>query len=148
MRKAFAVVVLLPTLLGAAGPQAGEERKAQIERGRKIYVEGASPSGGEISALMSEASVEVPATAVPCAGCHGRDGRGRPEGGVAPSDVTWEVLTKPYGLTHPSGRKHPAYDERSLKRSITMGLDPAGNELHVAMPRFRLSHQDMEDLVD
>jgi ABC-type branched-subunit amino acid transport system substrate-binding protein len=141
------LLLLLPVLLRAAGPPTGEERKAQIERGRKIYIEGASPSGGEINALMSDASVEVAATAVPCAGCHGRDGRGRPEGGVAPSDVTWEVLTKPYGLTHPSGRKHPAYDERSLKRAIAMGLDPAGNPLHVAMPRFRMSHQDMEDLV-
>ena len=27
-----------------------------------------------------------------------------------------------------------------------MGIDPAGNKLHVAMPRFRMSLQDMEDL--
>jgi ABC-type branched-subunit amino acid transport system substrate-binding protein len=140
-------LLLVPGLLLAGDPPSPEDQKAQIERGRKIYVEGVSASGTEIKALMSDASVEVPASAVPCAGCHGRDGRGRPEGGVAPSDVTWEALTKPYGITHPSGRKHPAYDERSLKRAIAMGLDPAGNELHVAMPRFRMTHQDMADLV-
>ncbi len=28
-----------------------------------------------------------------------------------------------------------------------MGLDPAGNELQVAMPRYRLSHQDIADLI-
>jgi ABC-type branched-subunit amino acid transport system substrate-binding protein len=141
------VLFLLPVLLGAADPPSPEAQKAQIERGRKIYIEGVSPSGGEITAVMSEASVEVPAAAVPCAGCHGRDGSGRPEGGVDPSDLIWENLTKSYGVTHPSGRKHPAYDERTLKRAIAMGLDPAGNPLHVAMPRFRMSHQDMEDLV-
>lgn len=141
------LLLLPPVLLRAAGPPTAEEQKKQLERGRKIYVEGASPSGGEITALMSDASVEVPATAVPCAGCHGRDGRGNPEGGVAPTDLTWDHLTKPYGVTHPSGRKHPPYDERTLKRAIAMGIDPAGTELHVAMPRFRMSHQDMEDLL-
>ncbi|HEY4573596.1 MAG TPA: ABC transporter substrate-binding protein [Thermoanaerobaculia bacterium] len=133
---------LFPALLQAAAPDG-----ASIERGRRIYQEGTSPSGGEIVAVMSDAGVEVPASAVPCAGCHGRDGKGKPEGGVIPSDLTWTALTKPYGVTHSSGRKHPPYDARLLKRAISMGTDPAGNALHVAMPRYRMSLQDMEDLV-
>ncbi|HEV8578300.1 MAG TPA: ABC transporter substrate-binding protein [Thermoanaerobaculia bacterium] len=140
-RLRFLTAILpLPALLLAAGPPSAE-------RGRQIYVEGRSPSGGEITAVMSDAGVEVPASAVPCASCHGRDGKGRPEGGVAPTDLTWANLTKPYGITHPSGRKHPPYDARLLKRAISLGIDPAGNALHVAMPRFRMSLQDMEDLV-
>lgn len=131
-------LLLLPLLLGAA--------PSPEERGRLIYLEGVSPSGGEIVAVMGE-GVEVPASAMPCSGCHGRDGRGRPEGGVTPSDLTWDSLTRPYGVTHPSGRKHPPYDERSLKWAIAMGVDPAGNPLHVAMPRFRMSQQDMADLL-
>lgn len=142
-----AVLCVLPALLRAESPASPEALKKQIERGRRIYIEGASPSGGEITAVMSDAGVEVPASAVPCAGCHGRDGKGRPEGGVAPSDLTWRSLTKPYGGTHPSGRKHPPYDVKLLKRAITLGLDPAGNKLQIAMPRFRMSLQDMEDLV-
>src|SRR4029079_278807 len=96
---------------------------------------------------MRDANLAGPASSVPCGGCHGRDGKGRPEGGVAPTDLTWTALTKPYGITHPSGRKHPAYDVKLLKRAISLGLDPAGNALHVAMPRFRMSLKDMEDLV-
>ncbi|HEX3526573.1 MAG TPA: ABC transporter substrate-binding protein, partial [Thermoanaerobaculia bacterium] len=134
-------VCLLNPLLAGAGALTPEE-----QRGRQIFVDGTSPSGGEITAVMSNEGIEVPASAVPCAGCHGRDGRGRPEGGVAPSDLTWEVLTRQGGVTHPSGRHHPPYDERLFKRAVTMGLDPAGNPLHVAMPRFRLSLQDMADL--
>jgi ABC-type branched-subunit amino acid transport system substrate-binding protein len=134
------LVSAVPALLAAA-PLTVEQ-----QRGRQIYLEGTSPSGGEITAVMGEEGVEVPASAVPCAGCHGRDGRGRPEGGVVPSDLTWDTLTRPYGVTHPSGRRHPPYDERLFKRAVTMGLDPAGNKLHVAMPRFRLSLQDMADL--
>ncbi|HSF44204.1 MAG TPA: ABC transporter substrate-binding protein [Thermoanaerobaculia bacterium] len=141
------LILLAPALLQAGAPPSPGEQKAQIERGKRIYLEGVSPSGAEITAVMSEASVEVPASAVPCAGCHGRDGKGRPEGGVSPTDLTWQALTKPYGVTLASGRKHPAYDEKTLKRAIAMGLDPAGNPLHVAMPRFRMNQADMADLV-
>ncbi len=149
MRVSLLLAALLaPALLFAAGASPSpEEQKQQIERGRRIYLEGVSPSGAEITALMSDAGVEVPATAVPCGGCHGRDGKGRPEGGVSPSDLTWASLTKPYGNTHPNGRKHPAYDARLLKRAISLGIDPAGNKLNGVMPQFRMSLRDMEDLV-
>lgn len=142
------LVFLAPALLLAAGASPSPDlQKKQIERGRRIYLEGVSPSGGEITALMSDAGVEVPATAVPCGSCHGRDGKGRPEGGISPSDLTWSSLTKPYGNTHPNGRKHPAYDVKLLKRAISLGIDPAGNKLNGVMPQFRMSLQDMEDLV-
>jgi ABC-type branched-subunit amino acid transport system substrate-binding protein len=147
MRCSGAVLLLLlavPSLPGAASPSGDRQR---IERGRQIYLQGTSPSGGEIVAVMSDAGVEVPAAAVPCAGCHGRDGKGKPEGGVAPSDLTWPALTRPYGVVHPGGRRHPPYDEKLLKRAISMGVDSAGQALNAAMPRFRLSLQDMEDLV-
>ncbi len=119
----------------------------QEERGRRIFRTGASPSGGEITAVLSGGAVELPASAMPCANCHGPDGRGRPEGGVTPSDVTWQTLTRPYGATRPEGRSHPPYTERLLKRAVSLGLDPAGNPLHTAMPRYRMSHADMEDLI-
>jgi len=145
-RRLFAAALL--ALLAAAVPDllAAAPLTVEQQRGRQIYLDGSSPSGGEVTAVMGEEGVEVPASAVTCAGCHGRDGRGRPEGGVVPSDLTWDTLTRPYGVTHPSGRRHPPYDERLFKRAVTMGFDPAGNKLHVAMPRFRLSLQDMADL--
>lgn len=138
--KKLAIVLLAPLLLGAAG------LTPQEERGRQIYVDSTSPSGGEILAVLGE-GVEVEAAAVPCSSCHGRDGKGRPEGGVTPTDITWANLTKPYGVVHPTGRRHPPYDEKLMKRSLAMGFDPAGNVLHTAMPRYRMSHQDMADLV-
>ncbi len=141
------LILLAPALLLAGASPSPEEQKKQLERGRRIYLEGVSPAGGEITAVMSDAAVEVPATAVPCGSCHGRDGKGRPEGGVVPTDLTWASLTKPYGITHPSGRKHPPYDVRLLKRAISLGIDPAGNKLNGVMPQFRMSLKDMEDLV-
>ncbi|HEU4386738.1 MAG TPA: ABC transporter substrate-binding protein, partial [Blastocatellia bacterium] len=116
-------------------------------RGKQIFLRGTSASGKEITALLGKEQMEVSASVLTCASCHGRDGRGKPEGGVTPSDIRWESLTKPYAASLPSTRKHPPYTEQSLKRAITMSVDPAGNPLHAAMPRYRLSLEDMADLI-
>lgn len=117
------------------------------QRGQEIYLRGSSASGREINAVLGDSSVELPASSVACVNCHGREGAGKPEGGVTPTNITWESLTRPYDVTHPSGRKHPPYTERLLKRAITMGLDPAGNRLHTVMPRYRLAQEDAADLL-
>lgn len=118
----------------------------EAERGRRIFLSGVSALGSEISAAIGEAP-PVDARTLPCASCHGRDGRGRPEGGLAPSDIRWSVLTKPYGVENRAGRSHPPYDERSFKRAVTLGIDPEGQKLGLAMPRYRLSQADMSDLL-
>ena len=98
-------------------------------------------------AYLGESSLEVPGSEVACANCHGFDGEGKPEGGVNPSNLTWEVLTKPYGHTHADGRKHPPYTERALELTITRGTDPAGNKLLSVMPRYVMSREDLADLI-
>ena len=116
-------------------------------RGKEIYLRGTTTSGNEILAYVGDTAIEVPGSALPCASCHGANGKGKPEGGVVPSDVTWEALTKPYGVTHANGRKHPAYTERGLTLAILRGLDPAGNKLLTVMPRYQMSAGDVADLV-
>ncbi len=149
-RLAFAVGCVLMTLLlggvSADGPANGQ-LTASEKRGKLIYLLGTSPSGKEITCYLGDASTEVPATAMLCANCHGFDGRGNPEGGVVPSDITWHALTKSYGVTHASGRKHPPYTERAVELAITKGLDPAGNRLPDTMPRYWMSPEDIADLV-
>jgi ABC-type branched-subunit amino acid transport system substrate-binding protein len=117
------------------------------ERGKRIYATGISPSGGKMTAVLGESTSEIPAAALRCINCHLGDGRGKPEGGVSPSDIRWESLTKPYGATDARGRRRPPYDDRSLRRAITMGVDPAGKPLDAAMPRYRVTHADLADLV-
>ena len=53
----------------------------------------------------------MPASTLTCAGCHGARGEGKTEGGVTAGNLTWSHLLKPYGHTHPSGRKHGPFDE-------------------------------------
>jgi hypothetical protein len=142
MRDLFRVVLaFLGASLMAQNPLAPEE-----QRGRQIFELGTSPSGSTIEALAA-GDVRVAGSIMPCANCHGHCGEGKPEGGVVPSNITWDALTKPYGLVHPDGRAHPPYTERLLKRAISMGIDPAGNALSDAMPRFQLSLADVSDLM-
>jgi ABC-type branched-subunit amino acid transport system substrate-binding protein len=117
------------------------------KRGKQIYLRGTSVSGREIMAYLGEASLEVPGSAMTCAGCHGAEGQGKPEGGITPSDLTWSALTKPYGVVHASGRRHPPYTERALELAVTRGLDPAGNRLLNVMPRYQMAREDLNDLI-
>jgi len=126
---------------------AQESRSAPERRGRQIYLQGTSQSGKPILAYLGDGSLEVPASTLPCASCHGATGQGKPEGGVSPSNITWETLTKPYGQTHASGRKHPVYTNRGIELAITRGLDPGGNKLLPVMPRYSMSREDMADLI-
>lgn len=147
MKRALLALCLAPALLSAGEPPRFDE--GRLERGRQIYVDTTSPSGGEIVAILGtgESEVEVDGLAMPCSGCHGRDGRGRPEGGVTPTDITWDYLSKPYGNVHYTGRRIPSYDEKGLERAIADAVDPSGFSFHVAMPRYRMSRQDMDDLL-
>ena len=118
---------------------AGAELSALEAKGKQLYFHGTLLIGSEPKALIGEESTSVPASIVPCAGCHGEDGAGRPEGAVVPPDVTWRFLTKPYGHKHPNARMHPAFTEKSLGAAIQQGIDPAGNKLDSVMPRYAFS---------
>ena len=140
--------ILLCILCLFVAQTAAQESVAQKQnRGRQIYRQGTTGSGKDVLAYIGDTSLEVPGSTMPCAGCHGLDGRGKAEGGINPSNVTWEFLTKPYGLKHASGRQHPPYTERGLELAITRGTDPAGNKLLPVMPRYVMSREDLADLV-
>ncbi len=143
-----AATVFALSLVGHTSAQDGAPAPLtpQEKRGKQIYLKGVSPSGKEMTALLASADVEVPASTLACAGCHGLDGQGKPEGGIRPSNIVWEALTKPYGVTHADGRKHPPYTEGALGLAIALGIDPAGNKLLAAMPRYRMTREDMADL--
>jgi len=138
-------VLLALLILGSASAQT--PLTSQESRGKEIYLFGTSKSGKDILAYIGDSSLEVPGSSMACANCHGMAGQGKPEGGIDPSNITWEALTKPYGVTHSSGRKHPAYTARGLDLAITRGVDPAGNKLLNAMPRYQMSKDDLNDLL-
>lgn len=135
-------MLLLISLPGHASSATGSS-----QHGRLIFFQGEKSSAEPLTANVGAAAIPVPATALPCVGCHGRDGKGRPEGGVRPSNITWFNLTKEYGGTTVIGRRYNAYDESSFLTAVTEGIDSAGNKLDSSMPRYNISRQDVRDLV-
>jgi ABC-type branched-subunit amino acid transport system substrate-binding protein len=133
------VALLLAAVASAAEPRGIAGDAQQIELGRRLFHEGRNAQGEPVRALLGASVVPLAGPAVACGNCHGADGRGRPEGGVVPPDITWDELTKPYGHQHPSGRRHGPFDQRSFARAVTEGVDPDGGRIDAAMPRYALS---------
>ncbi|MFI8479520.1 ABC transporter substrate-binding protein [Pseudomonas sp. NPDC078700] len=137
---------VLGTLLWVCGHAVALELTPEEAAGKQLFTQGISATGADITALVGASSAAVPATVVPCANCHGADGRGRPEGGVRPPDITWRRLSVPYGQLASNGRSHPAYTDAGIARAVSEGVDPGGNTLDPAMPRFVMSMHDMSNL--
>ncbi len=51
------------------------------------------------------------------------------------------------GQTYYRDLNHASYDANSLRRAITLGLDPASESLDRSMPRWSMSTLDLDDLV-
>jgi len=134
-------------LLFAPAITVAQEAVASATEGRQIFFDGLRASAEPLTANVGAASVPVPATALPCAGCHGRDGLGRPEGGVRPTNITWQNLAKEYGGATELGRRWQGYDEDSFLRAVSAGIDSAGNKLDSSMPRYNISRRDARDLI-
>ena len=142
MRALLAALAIL-----AGGSVSALELSASEQAGKRIFLTGESPSGGEIVVKLGRDGSTLPGSVAPCASCHGADGQGRPEGGVRPSPITWPELAKPYGHAHEGGQKHPPFTDASLARTLRDGIDPAGNPLDVSMPRYAISDADLASLV-
>ncbi len=149
LRTALLSAATLAVALLGAGTLASEQAAlSEAEaRGKLIYSAGTSAEERKIIAVLGEGGTEIPASALPCIGCHGRRAEGNAEGGLTPSNLQWEILQRPYSGKATGGRQHPAYTEALFKRAVGMGIDSGGQPLHAAMPRYRLTHQESADLV-
>ncbi|ACB36143.1 Extracellular ligand-binding receptor [Leptothrix cholodnii SP-6] len=146
MRMGAALMVALMAAALGFGPAAAADLGPDELAGRRIYLHGQSPSGASLSARIGMGGLELSGASIACGNCHGDDGRGRAEGGVVPSDIRWSELVKPYGHQHDSGRRHGPFDEAALRRAVLDGVDPDGNRLDGAMPRYAMSAKDLASL--
>ncbi len=108
-------------------PASAQTLDADQAAGKALFRTGAG-AAGPIGAVVGAGQVEVTAASLPCASCHGRDGRGRPEGAVAPPDITAAALR--------------GYDQAAIVAAVTLGRARDGRPLDPVMPRYRLSLAD------
>ncbi len=140
-RFAVALALLVAGTAWAAAPLTPEEK-----RGRKIYLHGDGATGPMAAFFGADDAGEINASVVPCSSCHGADGRGVPEGTVAPSDIRWSVLAKPF-VWADGARHRPRYDQALLTRAVRGAIDAAGTPLFAVMPRYRIDEPDLVDLL-
>ena len=139
--------MLLCWSLSGSGSEARTqgELTPQEKRGKQIYLKGEA-EGGEIRAVLGTSDLELPGTSFTCANCHGLRGEGSKEGGLQPPPLDWATLSTPQ--TSPlTGRKRPPYTDQTLARAIAIGLDSGGSKLHPGMPNYKMSPEQMADLV-
>jgi len=85
---------------------------------------------------------------VGCAMCHGANAGGMRMMMMDVPPLKWDSLTDPKGHTHPNGRNHPAFTESSFKACVIAGMDPAGNKLSTMMPRWEMTDEDLDSLIE
>jgi len=148
-------LLLLALAVAACGPLRSAGRYAS--NGERIYFTGTSAngrisySGGDAGGGMMGGQGMMGGGQLACADCHGPDGRG----GLhvmhmtvmdAP-DIRWSTLTEAEHGAEEGEMEHPPFDEETFKRAVTQGLDPGGGPLDLDMPRWRMSDQDLDDLI-
>jgi mono/diheme cytochrome c family protein len=126
---------------GGSLPTADEFRS----NGERIYFTAASESGRPIWFIGGPHWFQMHGES--CVTCHGPEGRGGvavPMTNVRAPDIRYSTLTS----EQHEEDEHPPYTDAFIKRAITDGLDPAGKQLHWAMPRWRMADRDLNDLLE
>lgn len=130
------------------------ESLSDLEKGRAIYLNGKSPSGGEIEAFRSGIAIKGQQAA--CVNCHRPSGMGSVEGNIIIPPITGNYLFRlanlPYATMDPiSGKRfnpqHPPYTQHALNQAIQKGINVNGSEMSTLMPRYQLSDEEVGYLV-
>lgn len=84
-----------------------------------------------------------------CVDCHGEDGRGGDIGMMMGSieipDIRYSTLTEEHSE---NGESEPGWDDEDIKRAISEGMEPSGDTLRPPMPRWHMTDQQLDDIVD
>ncbi len=151
---AVLAVVLIPAtgaMLGIGPDSSRNNWPAQFRsNGERIYFSGTSSSGLPITSNGGGMHMQMHAGG--CVTCHGADrlgGRLMPRFWVTAPPLTAAALFKADDEHSGEDRHgdHDAYDEATLRRAITEGIDPEGERLDPAMPRWSMDDRDATDLI-
>jgi len=135
-------------------PNSGSSPSEFVSNGERIYFTGSSASGSPINAVGGNGhmNMHMRVHGTGCVSCHGAEREGRrlwPQFWIKAPALTAEAL---FAADEHDGDSdghgdHESYDRQSLRRAITQGIDPAGERLDSAMPRWTMSPSDLNDLI-
>lgn len=153
------VGLLLVACVGLAlwlvGPQRGGAGRLRFEsNGEQIYFTATSQRGTPITADVEGGMGRMQRSRMTCASCHGSDGRGGEMQMmmrvIEVPDIRYETLTSEEHGDHgeEDEEEHEPYTEETIRRAIIEGVEPDGEPLDWPMPRWTMSDEDLDDLVD
>ena len=99
-----------------------------------------------MKAVLGTGDQGFPASSFPCANCYGLRGEGSSEGGLQPPSLIWNKLTSP-GQSALTRLDRGPYNEATLARAITAGINSSGGKLHPGMPHYKMTGAQMADLI-
>ena len=148
----FIILLLIVVVVSGIFSSSCSSFNRYSSNGERIYFTVESASGQPITYTGSIRMMH----AISCANCHGQDGKGGRVNMMMSyfdsPNITWHVLIQEEEHEEQTGQgeheEHPPYTEETLKRAITEGVDSAGERLDDEMPRWRMSKQDLDDLVE
>lgn len=131
---------------GGAGPS------AFVSNGERIYFTGSSISGSAIgtSGGSGHMNFHMRMHGAGCVSCHGAEREGKrlwPQFWIKAPALTAEALFESDAHDEDGHGDHGSYDDDSLRRAITQGIDPSGERLDDTMPRWTMSPADLNDLI-
>jgi cytochrome c oxidase subunit 2 len=116
------------------GPYGEYGNRQFSSKGEQIYFTGVSQKDGYIPRVGGPPWAQR----VGCVACHGPNGRGGVPvmmGTAIPADIQYKAL-----LAH-------HYTNATIERAITQGLDEDGKSLDWTMPRWKMSEEDLSDIL-
>lgn len=149
------LVVLVSARFLGIGPMAGRGNwPAEFQsNGERIYFTATSASGLPVSPRGGNMRMGM-SSGGGCVACHGADRGGGPLGPQfwksAPPLTAAALFGEHTGeeAAEADGHgDHDDYTDETLRRAIAEGIDPAGERLDPAMPRWSMSAADMSDLI-
>jgi len=123
-----------------------DQPRSFSSNGERIYYTGKSQTGSVITYQSGTMHAQMHRTS--CASCHGNDREGKrlyPRFWIVAPPLARQALFQEHDDGHGD---HQGYDKESLMRAISQGIDPSGGKLNSAMPRWQMSEDDMDDLVN
>jgi cytochrome c oxidase subunit II len=134
--------------LGSANPQRVGTKQSFPSNGEQIYFTATSQRMTPINSSLAMGMMSD--GMVTCSICHGQGGRGGQVEIMMRTfdvpDIRFGTLTS--GQMQDKGEEHPPYSDETIKRAITQGIDPSGKSLEWPMPRWTMTDQDLDDLVN
>jgi mono/diheme cytochrome c family protein len=134
-----------------SGPGAGLAERTlspQAAAGARIFYTGADADGPIPRVLTGGMMGGAMMGDVACVDCHGEDGRGGDLGmmgsGARAPDIRYSELTKERSE---DGTTVPGWTDEDIGRAIREGVEPNGQRLDPPMLRWRMTDQDLSDVI-